>query len=84
MKSLKTYIVYGFTVLLLIGLFTLFLGIFTEGKTSEITNKPFNNPSNPFQDFSNTLWNNWGVAIVIIAIIIFASGTGILVLLRGT
>ncbi len=82
MKSLKTYIIYGFTLLFLIGLLVLFSGLFSEGKFEEITKKPFDKPNEPFQDFSNSLWNNWGITIVIVAIIIFASGTSILVLLR--
>lgn len=84
MKSLKTYITYGFALLFLIGLLALFSGIFTDGKFTEITKKPFDNPNEPFKDFSNSLWNSWGITVVIVAIIIFASGTSILVLLRGS
>ena len=82
MKSLKTYIVYGFALLFLIGLLVLFSGLFIEGKFADITKKPFDQPNEQFQDFSNSLWNSWGLTIVIVAVIIFSSGTSILVLLR--
>jgi len=79
MKLLKTFILYGFAVIFLIGLLVLFSGVFSEEKTSDLAKKPLDNS---FQGFSKTLWEHWGMAIVIVSLIIFASGAGILVLLR--
>ena len=73
MNSLKPYITYSLAVLLWIGLIFIFLGVFTTLEAPGITNEPF----------SDALWNGWGVSVVIVALIIFASGAGILVLLGG-
>jgi hypothetical protein len=69
----KTIITYGFALFFLIGIVYLFYPV-------------FNNLSAPLtvsESFSTALWSTWGISIVIIAFIIFAGGTGILVLLGG-
>ena len=75
MKTLKPYILFAFTILLLVVMIVvrLLLG-------------GMNTASNDFQaseSFSSALWNSWGISIIIIAFIIFAGGSGILVLLGG-
>jgi len=73
MKSLKAYITYGVAVLLLLGLIEIFSLSFTNLKV----------PATESRSFSEVLWNSWGITIVIAALIIFASGASILVLLGG-
>lgn len=73
MSSLKPYITYGIAVLLWIGLMAIFLGGFTNLRA----------PTKDTLSFGEALWNSWGVTVVIVALIIFASGAGILVLLGG-
>jgi hypothetical protein len=75
MSSLKPYITYGIAVLLWIGLMAIFLEGFTNLRAPEMTKEPL--------PFGEALWNSWGVTVVIVALIIFASGAGILVLLGG-
>ena len=73
MISLKAYITYGIAVLLLLGMVELFSLGFTDLKV----------PATESGSFREALWNSWGITIVIAALIIFASGAGILVLLGG-
>lgn len=73
MTTVKKYITYGVAVLLLCDLLVVFSAAFSGLRVPETVSKPF----------SEALWNNWGFAIVIVALIIFASGAGILVLLGG-
>ena len=73
MNRLKAYITYGVAVLLFIGLIYIFWGKYADLKT----------PISANELFGQALWNTWGIAVVIVALIIFASGAGILVLLGG-
>ena len=73
MSSLKPYITYGLAVLLWVGLMAIFMGGFANLNAPKTTNEPF----------GEALWNSWGITVVIVALIIFASGAGILVLLGG-
>jgi NADH:ubiquinone oxidoreductase subunit H len=43
MKSLKTFILYVFAIIFLIGILILFSGIFSEEKYSDLTKKPLDN-----------------------------------------
>jgi hypothetical protein len=72
-KHLKSSITYGFAALFFLGIIIMFYGITSDIKA----------PSVSTESFSEALWNNWGVAILIVAFVIFAGGTGILVLLGG-
>lgn len=74
--KLKPFITNGIALLLLLAMAFLFYKAL-QGVTS-----PAISPST-FSDFSNALWGTWGVTILIVAFIIFAGGTGILVLLGG-
>jgi hypothetical protein len=66
MKSLKTIVLYGFAAIFLVGLLILFSGVFSDEKTSDLTKKPLDNS---FQGFSETLWQHWGMTIVIVSFI---------------
>jgi hypothetical protein len=68
----KPVITYGMSALLFLALLLLFY--------HSIPNVA---PATSTQPFSEALWGTWGMTIVIIAFIIFAGGTGILVLLGG-
>jgi len=72
MKS-KPVIVYGFAVIFLIALIYLFFHAFSNVAA----------PSTSSESFNEALWGTWGVTIIIISFIIFAGGTGILVLIGG-
>lgn len=74
MSSLKPYITYGLTLLLWVGLIGMFWGVITTNLIA---------PSTSTESFGIALWNSWGITVVIVALIIFASGAGILVLLGG-
>lgn len=74
--KLKPFITNGIAFLLLFALAFLFF------KALQKVPSPTISPST-FSDFSNALWGTWGITILIIAFIIFAGGTGILVLLGG-
>jgi len=71
--KVKPFLTYGIAVLLLIGFVFVFSQAF-QGVTPPITTT---------ESFSEALWKSWGVTIVIVSFIIFAGGTGILVLLGG-
>lgn len=72
MKDRKPYVLLGFAVLLLIVMIVLRINI-GNIKTELVST----------ESFSEALWNTWGIAIIIVSFIIFAGGTGILVLLGG-
>lgn len=74
--KIKPFITYGIAILFLLVVVFLFVRVL-QGLT---LNKP---EFVSFNDFGNALWGLWGIAIVIISFIIFAGGTGILVLLGG-
>ena len=71
--KVKPFFTYGIAVLLLIGFVFVFFQAF-QGVTQPVTTT---------ESFSEALWGTWGVTIVIVSFIIFAGGTGILVLLGG-
>jgi hypothetical protein len=71
--KVKPFLTYGIAVLLLIGFVFVFSQAF-QGVTQPVTTT---------ESFSEALWGTWGVTIVIVSFIIFAGGTGILVLLGG-
>jgi hypothetical protein len=71
--KVKPFLTYGIAVLLLIGFVFVFSQAF-KGVTQPVTTT---------ESFSESLWGTWGVTIVIVSFIIFAGGTGILVLLGG-
>ena len=71
--KVKLFLTYGIAVLLLIGFVFVFSQAF-QGVTQPVTTT---------ESFSEALWGTWGVTIVIVSFIIFAGGTGILVLLGG-
>ncbi len=73
MNLLKSYITYGFAILLLIGVGFMFYDVVIEAKAPATVQEPF----------SYALWNSWSFTIIIISVIIFAGGMGILVLLGG-
>lgn len=68
----KPVITYGMSAFLFLGLLLLFY--------HSIPNVA---PATSTQPFNEALWGSWGMTIVIVAFIIFAGGTGILVLLGG-
>jgi hypothetical protein len=68
----KTVITYGMSAILFLGLLLLFYHSI-----------PNVGPATSTQPFNEALWDTWGMTIVIVAFIIFAGGTGILVLLGG-
>lgn len=69
----KSVITYGMSALLFLGLLLLFYHSIPNVAPAATSTQPFN----------EALWGTWGMTIVIIAFIIFAGGTGILVLLGG-
>ena len=69
----KNMILYGFALLLLFSMIILFRGLTVT----------VDHPEPIDYSFSETLWNTWGLTIIIAAFIIFASGAGILALLGG-
>ncbi|MCX6664907.1 MAG: hypothetical protein NT038_02435 [Euryarchaeota archaeon] len=69
----KTIIIYSFAFILLLCMIVLFHSLTNTIKQPEQKN----------YSFSETLWNTWGLTIIIAAFIIFASGAGILALLGG-
>ena len=71
--KVKPFFTYGIAVLLLIG----FVFVFSQA-FQRVTQ-----PVTTTESFSEALWGTWGVTIVIVSFIIFAGGTGILVLLGG-
>jgi hypothetical protein len=71
--KVKPFLTYGIAVLLLIGFVFVFYQAF-QNATLPVTTT---------ESFSEALWGTWGVTIVIVSFIIFAGGTGILVLLGG-
>jgi len=71
--KVKLFLTYGIAVLLLIG----FVFVFSQA-FQRVTQ-----PVTTTESFSEALWGTWGVTIVIVSFIIFAGGTGILVLLGG-
>jgi len=71
--KVKPFLTYGIAVLLLIGFVFVFSQAF-QGVTQPVTTT---------ESFNEALWGTWGVTIVIVSFIIFAGGTGILVLLGG-
>ena len=73
MNLLKSYITYGFAILLLIGVGVMFYDVVIEAKAPATVQEPF----------GYALWNSWSFTIIIISVIIFAGGMCILVLLGG-
>jgi len=73
MNKVKFLIIYSIAILLLIAMVFLFYRAF-QGVTP---------PSTTTESFSDALWGTWGVTIIIVAFVIFAGGTSILVLLGG-
>jgi len=71
--KIKTVLTYGLSLLFLLGLIIVFYQIF-QGVSTPIT---------PSESFSQALWSTWGATIIIVSFILFAGGTGILVLLGG-
>jgi hypothetical protein len=71
--NVKPFLTYGIAVLFLLGLVFVFYHMF-QGLTL---------PETTTESFSEALWGTWGATIVIVSFIIFAGGTGILVLLGG-
>ena len=71
--KVKTVIVSGFALFFLLALAYLFFHALSGVSA----------PSTTSESFSQALWGTWGVAIIIVAFIIFAGGTGILVLIGG-
>jgi hypothetical protein len=71
--KVKTILTYGIAVLLFIGFWFVFSQAF-EGVSAPVTSTV---------SFSEALWGTWGATIVIVSFILFAGGTGILVLLGG-
>ena len=69
----KTILTYGFSLLFLIGLIYVFFHVF-QNVTTPVTST---------ESFSQALWGTWGATIIIVSFILFAGGTGILVLLGG-
>jgi len=69
----KLLITYGLALLFLLGLIFLFYQAFQEVSA----------PITSSESFNEVLWGTWGVTIVIVSFVIFAGGTGILVLLGG-
>lgn len=71
--KVKTVLTYGIAVLLLLGLVFVFYQAFEEVTP----------PLTTTESFSEALWGTWGATIVIVSFVLFAGGTGILVLLGG-
>lgn len=71
--NLKRGLTYGIAVLLLLGFVFVFYQAF-KGLSPPITSS---------ESFSEALWGTWGATIVIVSFVLFAAGTGILVLLGG-
>jgi hypothetical protein len=71
--KVKPFLTYGIAVLLLLGFVFVFYKAF-QGITPPVTTT---------ESFSEALWGTWGATIVIVSFIIFAGGSGILVLLGG-
>ena len=69
----KPVLTYGIAVLFLLGLVIVFSQAF-QGVVL---------PSTTTESFGDALWGTWGATIVIVSFILFAGGTGILVLLGG-
>lgn len=74
MSSAKPYIVYALALILFLGIMVL---------SYNITTVKIEKPPVDTEPFRESLWNTWGVAVVIVAFIILAGGIGILVLLGG-
>jgi uncharacterized membrane protein len=71
--KIKPVITYGLSGLLIVGLIILFYRALPG----------VSQPVSSTESFNEALWGTWGVTIIIVAFIIFAGGTGILVLLGG-
>jgi len=74
MRSPKPYIIYALALILFLGIMTL---------SYHITTVKIEKPQVDTEPFRESLWNKWGVAVVVISFIILAGGAGILVLLGG-
>jgi fumarate reductase subunit C len=74
MKSPKPYIIYALALILFLGIMIL---------SYNITTVKIEKPRVDTEPFRESLWDTWGVAVVIVAFIILAGGIGILVLLGG-
>ena len=68
----KTVVTYGMAAIFFLALLLLFYHSI-----------PNTGPVTTHEPFNQALWGTWGMTIVIVAFIIFAGGTGILVLLGG-
>jgi hypothetical protein len=71
--KVKTGVTYGIAVLFLLGCVVVVYQAFAG------VSPPFT----PAESFNEALWGTWGAAIIIISFVLFAGGTGILVLLGG-
>jgi len=69
----KTVLTNVIAVLFLVGLVFVFYHSF-QGVVA---------PQTTSESFSEALWGTWGATIVIVSFVLFAGGTGILVLLGG-
>jgi hypothetical protein len=69
----KTILTTGLALLFLLGLIYVFSRAFIQVST----------PITSSESFSQALWGTWGATIIIVSFILFAGGTGILVLLGG-
>ena len=69
----KTILTTGLALLFLLGLIYVFSRAFQQVST----------PITSSESFSQALWGTWGATIIIVSFILFAGGTGILVLLGG-
>jgi hypothetical protein len=74
MKSPKPYIVYALALVLFLCIMVL-----SYRMVGEISKEPDVSK----ESFRESLWDKWGITIVVIAFIIVAGGMGILVLLGG-
>jgi len=74
MRSPKPYVISALALILFLGIMIL---------SYRITTVKIEKPQVDTEPFRESLWNTWGVAVVIIAFIILAGGASILVLLGG-
>ena len=74
MKSVKPYIIYVLALILFLCIIVL---------SYNMIKGDIKKPTVTTESFRESLWDKWGISIVIVAFIIFASGTSILVLLGG-
>ncbi len=74
MTAIKPYITYGFAIVLFLFIIITFNRLISEGiPTPTVTTGPF----------SQALWTQWGLAVLILAFIALAGAASVLVLLGG-